>query len=54
MAWRLARGEISGGRSAFHGRNMASSFGVHFPAGTDMSSVVAVYPTQLLEVFWDS
>jgi len=31
--------------------NMASSFGVHFPAGTDMSSVVAVYPTQLLEVF---
>jgi phosphatidylglycerol---prolipoprotein diacylglyceryl transferase len=31
--------------------NMASSFGVHFPPGTDPFSVIAVYPTQLLEVF---
>ena len=31
--------------------NMTQSFGVQFPAGTDPSSVIAVYPTQLLEVF---
>jgi phosphatidylglycerol:prolipoprotein diacylglycerol transferase len=31
--------------------NMASQFGVHFPQGTDPLSVIAVYPTQLLEVF---
>jgi phosphatidylglycerol:prolipoprotein diacylglycerol transferase len=31
--------------------DMTSSFGVHFPPGTDPLSVVAVYPTQLLEVF---
>jgi len=30
--------------------NMASQFGVHFPPGTDPFSVIAVYPTQLLEV----
>jgi phosphatidylglycerol:prolipoprotein diacylglycerol transferase len=31
--------------------NMASQFGVQFPQGTDPLSVIAVYPTQLLEVF---
>ena len=31
--------------------NMASNFGVHFTPGTDPLSVIAVYPTQLLEVF---
>jgi phosphatidylglycerol:prolipoprotein diacylglycerol transferase len=31
--------------------NMLSQFGVHFPPGTDPRSVIAVYPTQLLEVF---
>jgi phosphatidylglycerol:prolipoprotein diacylglycerol transferase len=31
--------------------DMASSFGVHFPPGTDPLSVIAVYPTQLFEVF---
>jgi phosphatidylglycerol:prolipoprotein diacylglycerol transferase len=30
--------------------NMASQFHVHFPPGTDPLSVIAVYPTQLLEV----
>ncbi len=30
--------------------NMASQFGVHFPPGTDPLTLVAVYPTQLLEV----
>jgi phosphatidylglycerol:prolipoprotein diacylglycerol transferase len=30
--------------------NMSRDFGVHFPAGTDPSQVVSVYPTQLLEV----
>ncbi len=30
--------------------NMASNFGVHFPPGTDPLTVIAVYPTQLLEV----
>jgi phosphatidylglycerol:prolipoprotein diacylglycerol transferase len=30
--------------------NMTSSFGVHFPAGTNPADVIAVYPTQLLEV----
>ncbi len=31
--------------------NMASEFGVHFPPGTNPLDVIAVYPTQLLEVF---
>ncbi len=31
--------------------NMTSNFGVHFPPGTNPLDVVAVYPTQLLEVF---
>jgi phosphatidylglycerol---prolipoprotein diacylglyceryl transferase len=30
--------------------NMASQFGVHFPPGTDPLTLIAVYPTQLLEV----
>ena len=30
--------------------NMSSTFGVHFPKGTNPLDVVAVYPTQLLEV----
>ncbi|MGH7655120.1 MAG: prolipoprotein diacylglyceryl transferase [Gemmatimonadaceae bacterium] len=30
--------------------NMTSSFGVHFPQGTNPLDVIAVYPTQLLEV----
>ena len=29
---------------------MSQEFGVHFPAGTNPSSVVSVYPTQLFEV----
>jgi phosphatidylglycerol:prolipoprotein diacylglycerol transferase len=31
--------------------NMASSFGVHFAPGTNPLEVIAVYPTQLLEIF---
>jgi phosphatidylglycerol:prolipoprotein diacylglycerol transferase len=30
--------------------NLTRDFGVHFPPGTDPNTVVAVYPTQLLEV----
>src|SRR5262249_494310 len=30
--------------------NMSHDFGVRFPPGTETSTVVAVYPTQLLEV----
>jgi phosphatidylglycerol:prolipoprotein diacylglycerol transferase len=30
--------------------NMASEFGVHFPAGTNPATLVAVHPTQLYEV----
>ncbi len=30
--------------------NMQSQFGVHFPPGTDPATLIAVYPTQLLEV----
>ncbi|HXD24154.1 MAG TPA: prolipoprotein diacylglyceryl transferase family protein [Gemmatimonadaceae bacterium] len=30
--------------------NMSSTFGVHFPQGTNPLDVIAVYPTQLLEV----
>jgi phosphatidylglycerol:prolipoprotein diacylglycerol transferase len=30
--------------------NMTRDFGVHFPAGTDLNTVVSVIPTQLIEV----